>query len=100
VLLLKTMAEMIETTRSRVSFFMNRIRKMGFIDYKNGLEVHSSLLNVSPAGLNQNRFSPQPTSPQPVAKLTCQTLCRPDWVRASGGREAGEQYCTARTLEK
>jgi CRP/FNR family cyclic AMP-dependent transcriptional regulator len=42
----ETLAEMIGTTRSRVSFFMNRFRRMGFIDYKNGLEVHSSLLNV------------------------------------------------------
>ena len=42
----ETLAEIIGTTRSRVSFFMNRFREMGFIDYKNGLEVHSSLLNV------------------------------------------------------
>jgi CRP/FNR family cyclic AMP-dependent transcriptional regulator len=42
----ETLAEMVGTTRSRVSFFMNRFRKMGFIDYKKGLEVHSSLLNV------------------------------------------------------
>ena len=42
----ETLAEMIGTTRSRVSFFMNRFRKLGFIDYNGGLEVHSSLLNV------------------------------------------------------
>jgi CRP/FNR family cyclic AMP-dependent transcriptional regulator len=42
----QTLAEIIGTTRSRVSFFMNRFRKMGFIDYKNGIEVHGSLLNV------------------------------------------------------
>ncbi len=42
----KTLAEIVGTTRSRVSFFMNRFRKKGFIDYKKGLEVHSSLLNV------------------------------------------------------
>ena len=44
----ETLAEMIGTTRSRVSFFMNRFRKLGFIDYEtgNGLQVHSSLLNV------------------------------------------------------
>jgi CRP-like cAMP-binding protein len=42
-----TLSEMIGTTRSRVSFFMNRFRKLGFLDYgKNGLQVHSSLLNV------------------------------------------------------
>ena len=42
----ETLAEMIGTTRSRVSFFMNRFRKLGFIDYNDGLEVHSSLLSV------------------------------------------------------
>src|SRR5271157_4529367 len=44
----ETVAEMIGTTRSRVSFFMNRFRKLGFIDYQAGdaLQVHSSLLNV------------------------------------------------------
>jgi hypothetical protein len=36
----------VRATRSRVSFFMNRFRKLGFIHYKSGLEVHSSLLNV------------------------------------------------------
>jgi CRP/FNR family cyclic AMP-dependent transcriptional regulator len=46
----ETLAAMVGTTRSRVSFFMNRFRKMGFIDYAGGIEgalqVHSSLLNV------------------------------------------------------
>lgn len=42
----ETLAEIIGTTRSRVSFFMNRFRKLGFIDYNGTLEVHSSLLNV------------------------------------------------------
>jgi CRP-like cAMP-binding protein len=43
----ETLAEMTGTTRSRVSFFMNRFRKLGFIDYgEGGLQVHSSLLNV------------------------------------------------------
>jgi CRP/FNR family cyclic AMP-dependent transcriptional regulator len=42
----EALAEMIGTTRSRVSFFMNRFRKMGFIHYNGGLQVHSSLLNV------------------------------------------------------
>lgn len=43
----ETLAEMIGTTRSRVSFFMNRFRKLGFIDYGSaGMKVHSSLLNV------------------------------------------------------
>jgi CRP/FNR family cyclic AMP-dependent transcriptional regulator len=43
----ETLAEMVGTTRSRVSFFMNRFRKLGFVDYGgSGLQVHSSLLNV------------------------------------------------------
>jgi CRP-like cAMP-binding protein len=44
----ETLAEMIGTTRSRVSFFMNRFRKLGFIEYEggSGLQVHSSLLNI------------------------------------------------------
>jgi CRP/FNR family cyclic AMP-dependent transcriptional regulator len=42
----ETLAEMIGTTRSRVSFFMNKFRKMGFIDYNGHLNVHSSLLSV------------------------------------------------------
>ena len=42
----ETLADMIGTTRSRVSFFMNKFRKLGFIDYNGGLHVHSSLLNV------------------------------------------------------
>jgi CRP/FNR family cyclic AMP-dependent transcriptional regulator len=42
----ETLAEMIGTTRSRVSFFMNKFRKLGFIEYNGGLSVHSSLLNV------------------------------------------------------
>jgi len=42
----ETLAEMIGTTRSRVSFFMNKFRRLGFIKYNGTLEVHSSLLNV------------------------------------------------------
>jgi CRP/FNR family cyclic AMP-dependent transcriptional regulator len=42
----ETLAEMVGTTRSRVNFFMNRFRKLGFIHYDGGLEVHSSLLNI------------------------------------------------------
>jgi len=42
----ETLAEMVGTTRSRVNFFMNRFRKLGFIEYNGTLQVHSSLLNV------------------------------------------------------
>jgi CRP-like cAMP-binding protein len=40
------LAEMIGTTRSRVSFFMNRFRKLGFIEYNGEIRVHNSLLNI------------------------------------------------------
>src|SRR3984893_13009271 len=42
----ETLAEMIGTTRSRVNFFMNKFRKLGFIHYNGGIQVHSSLLNL------------------------------------------------------
>jgi CRP/FNR family cyclic AMP-dependent transcriptional regulator len=42
----ETLAEMVGTTRSRVSFFMNKFRKLGFVEYNGNLEVHNSLLNV------------------------------------------------------
>jgi len=42
----ETLAEMVGTTRSRVNFFMNKFRKLGFIHYNGGLQVHSSLLSV------------------------------------------------------
>jgi CRP/FNR family transcriptional regulator, cyclic AMP receptor protein len=42
----ETLAQMIGTTRARVSFFMNKFRRLGFIEYNGGIEVHASLLNV------------------------------------------------------
>jgi CRP/FNR family transcriptional regulator, cyclic AMP receptor protein len=42
----ETLAEMVGTTRSRVSFFMNKFRKLGFVHYNGGLQVHSSLLSI------------------------------------------------------
>jgi CRP/FNR family transcriptional regulator, cyclic AMP receptor protein len=42
----ETLAEMVGTTRSRISQFMNKFRKLGYISYNGDLEVHSSLLNV------------------------------------------------------
>ncbi len=42
----ETLAKMVGTTRSRVSFFLNKFRKLRFIDYNGGLRVHSSLLGV------------------------------------------------------
>ena len=43
----ETLAGMVGTTRSRVNFFMNKFKKMGFIDYEDGLRVHKSLLNIA-----------------------------------------------------
>ena len=43
----ETLAGMVGTTRSRVNFFMNKFRKLGFIDYENGLRIHKSLLNIA-----------------------------------------------------
>ena len=42
----ETLAGIVGTTRSRVNFFMNRFRKLGFVDYNGGLKIHSSLLNI------------------------------------------------------
>lgn len=42
----ETLAEMVGTTRSRVSFFLNKFRKLGFIEYNGGMHIHTSLLNV------------------------------------------------------
>lgn len=64
----ETLAEMIGTTRSRVSFFMNKFRKLGFIAYNDGLHVHSSLLNVilldqEPAGPGRTSLLANAVSP-------------------------------------
>ncbi len=42
----EALAEMVGTTRSRINFFMNRFRELGLIEYDDGLEVHSSLLDI------------------------------------------------------
>jgi Crp-like helix-turn-helix protein len=56
------LAEMIGTTRSRVSFFMNKFRELGFIDYNRHTEVHSSLLNVVVHDQPQIKTWPLPTA--------------------------------------
>jgi CRP/FNR family cyclic AMP-dependent transcriptional regulator len=73
----ETLAEMVGTTRSRVSFFMNRFRKLGFIDYDTGdnLQVHSSLLKillhdddgttVNPGDKNQTAYAKRGAEPPP-----------------------------------
>jgi CRP/FNR family cyclic AMP-dependent transcriptional regulator len=59
----ETLAEMIGTTRSRVSFFMNRFRKLGFIEYNGGIHVHESLLNVVLLDQLPERKAPEPPIP-------------------------------------
>jgi CRP/FNR family transcriptional regulator, cyclic AMP receptor protein len=59
----ETLAEMIGTTRSRVSHFMNKFRQSGFIDYNGHLEVHSSLLSVVLADQPRTVNSPAVTAP-------------------------------------
>jgi CRP/FNR family transcriptional regulator, cyclic AMP receptor protein len=61
----ETLAEMIGTTRSRVSFFMNKFRKLRFIDYNGTLEVHSSLLSVVLHDQPQIKSKPKPNGSFP-----------------------------------
>jgi len=49
----ETLAEMIGTTRPRVNFFMNKFRKLGFIEYNGGLQINTSLLSVVAARISQ-----------------------------------------------
>jgi CRP-like cAMP-binding protein len=58
----ETLAEMIGTTRSRVSFFMNRFRKLGLIEYNGRIRVHKSLLNV----ILHDQFTERPFEESPV----------------------------------
>jgi CRP-like cAMP-binding protein len=64
----ETLAEMIGTTRSRVSFFMNRFRKLGFIEYNGRIKVHKSLLNA----ILLDRL-PQLTAEGPPSSVTART---------------------------
>jgi CRP/FNR family cyclic AMP-dependent transcriptional regulator len=61
----ETLAEMIGTTRSRVSFFMNRFRKLGFIAYNGRIQVHKSLLNV----ILHDQLSDQNAAGPPLARV-------------------------------
>jgi biotin operon repressor len=78
----ETLAEMIGTTRSRVSFFMNRFRKMGFINYNGRIQVNKSLLNVVLLDQLPDHNSEKPITPifgvkaKPVLPIV-KTLLRP-----------------------
>jgi len=60
----ETLAEMIGTTRSRVSHFMNKFRQMGFIDYNGHLEVHNSLVGVLLADQPRTASAPKGNTSQ------------------------------------
>lgn len=62
----ETVADMIGTTRSRVSFFMNRFRKLGYIRYKSRIRIHKSLLTMLP---EQNASLPKLLAPLPGRAL-------------------------------
>ena len=69
----ETLAEMIGTTRSRVSFFMNRFRKLGFIEYNDRIKVHRSLLNAVLLDQVSERNRERPigsTSPRSASKAS------------------------------
>ena len=68
----ETLAEMVGTTRSRVSFFMNRFRKLGFIEYNGRIKVHKSLLNA----VLLDRL-PEVNSEKPSASATARTRSKP-----------------------
>ena len=65
----ETLAEMIGTTRSRVSFFMNRFRKLGFVEYNGRIRVHKSLLNVILHDQLPDDNAVKPAIPNVPAKL-------------------------------
>ena len=64
----QTLAEMIGTTRSRVSFFMNRFRKLGFISYNGRIRVHKSLLNVILHDQTPNESASEPGVPEALGQ--------------------------------
>jgi CRP-like cAMP-binding protein len=66
----ETLAEMIGTTRSRVSFFMNRFRKLGFIEYNGRIRVHQSLLNVILRDQLPEHNAEKPPLPDTAARPT------------------------------
>ena len=68
----ETLAEMVGTTRSRVSFFMNRFRKLGLIEYNGRIQVHKSLLNV----VLHNQF-PERNPERPPGSTTPRVRSKP-----------------------
>lgn len=79
----QTLADMIGTTRSRVSFFMNRFRKLGFISYDGRIQVHKSLLNVVLLDQLPEHNAKRPSIPLPKAILGGSRLTVPTSKRKS-----------------
>jgi CRP/FNR family transcriptional regulator, cyclic AMP receptor protein len=79
----QTLAEMIGTTRSRVSFFMNRFRKLGFIEYNGRIKVHKSLVNA----VLLDRL-PGLTPEKPPSSATALTRLKPAWRALHGQNSA------------
>jgi len=77
----ETLAEMVSTTRPRVSFFMNRFRELGLIEYKGRIRVHKSLLNV----ILHDNFSEQYSSMPPGQPPSPARTARRDKRRLSSG---------------
>jgi CRP-like cAMP-binding protein len=88
----ETLAAMIGTTRSRVSFFMNRFRKLGFIEYNGRIRVHKSLLNVVLHDKLPEQDSKRPDIPEPPHVRLRGIKARPKAVSKTGqkpGRQGG-----------
>jgi CRP/FNR family transcriptional regulator, cyclic AMP receptor protein len=82
----QTLADMIGTTRSRVSFFMNRFRKLGFISYDGRIQVHKSLLNVVLLDQLPEHNAKRPPIPLPKPILGFSRLTIPTTKRKSPSR--------------
>ena len=78
----ETLAEMIGTTRSRVSFFMNKFRKLGLIDYNGSIEIHSSLLNVVLRDLLMRQSDPGNQCLAGAYGRVRHCVCAGAWVRS------------------
>jgi hypothetical protein len=88
----ETLAEMVGTTRGRVNFFMNKFRKLGFIDYNGGLQVNSSLLTVCPARVNSGQL---PLSP--IVILHSKAICSILNIRTTSPRGSMNMTIEAET---
>jgi CRP/FNR family transcriptional regulator, cyclic AMP receptor protein len=92
----QTLADMIGTTRSRVSFFMNRFRKLGFISYDGRIQVHKSLLNVVLLDQLPEHNAKRPSIPLPKAILGGSRLTVPSSKRKSPLRPRTSSAARAR----